>query len=188
MRSLAFAATLAACCTLVAPGAAQEPESPEALVTAYIAAMHRGDWDAMTGFMHPDALRDFKAMFTPLLKLGGDSGVEAMFDVPDAAAFVAASPADLFRAFIRNIAGTPELFAVMANSELDVIGSVPEQGTDVTHVVHRMTVSIEGMTVTKMEVTPVRQDQGRWRAMLSGDLEGMATVLKQTMQRAAPRK
>jgi hypothetical protein len=35
-----------------------------------------------------------------------------------------------------------------------------------------------------MDVMPARQDGDRWRALLSGDLQGMAAIMKQQMERA----
>jgi hypothetical protein len=169
-------------CALASPGTAQEPESPEALVGAYMSAMKASDWDRLAGYMHPDALTDFKDMFAPIIALGTDAELTALFGLPDAAAYPTADASRVFTGFMASVVGSPEMAAVMANTQHQIIGGVPEQGTDIIHVVVRGTVSVQGMTITQMEVMPVRQDGGRWRAMLSGDLEGMATMLKQQLE------
>jgi len=185
MRALAGAVLLAALILLGSPAAAQEPETPEALALAYMDALRASDWTRVTGLMHPDALREFKEMFAPLVA-GGDPQLAALFGVADTAAFRATPPDSAFAGFLASVMGAANLTEMLANAQIQVIGGVQERGTDVTHVLYRMTMDMQGVTATQMDVMPVRQDGGHWRALLSGDIEGIAAMMKREMERASP--
>ena len=156
MRTLVLVAALLA----AAPAAAQEPETPEALAVAYMDALRSSDWARVAGYMHPDALRDFKEVFTPILALGDSTELRTLFGVSDESAFNALPPADVFSSFMRNVASAGDLGTAMSNAQLEVIGSIPEAGTDVTHVVYRVTMTVMEMSLSKMEVMPVRRALG----------------------------
>ncbi|HYW06205.1 MAG TPA: hypothetical protein VE913_04560 [Longimicrobium sp.] len=55
-------------------------------------------------------------------------------------------------------------------------GTVPE-GADAVHVVYRMSMTAQGVTVTKMEVLSLQRSGTRWMALPTGDLQGMIQAM-----------
>jgi putative sterol carrier protein len=60
---------------------------------------------------------------------------------------------------------------------LDVVGHVRE-GDDVVHVVYRGTTSVGNVKISKMSVMSLKADGESWRMLLTGDIEGMAAMMK----------
>jgi 2-C-methyl-D-erythritol 4-phosphate cytidylyltransferase len=54
-----------------------------------------------------------------------------------------------------------------------LVGHVLE-GNDVAHVVFRMRVAADGVTITKVQAMSLRRLGPTWRVLLSGDFEGLA--------------
>ena len=160
---------------LVVPAAAQV-DTPENLAQAIVDTMAQGDWRAMAGLMHPDALAQLSAIFRPVL------------DSPDAEDFLAEyfepstegtelTDADIFAGMMRfSLAQDPELGAVLRTATVDVIGSVPE-GVDTVHVVYRMDMTVEGMHLSQMDVLSARAYQGGWLGLLQGDISAIAQAI-----------
>ena len=73
----------------------------------------------------------------------------------------------------------------MAGAEARVLGHVPE-GTDLAHVVYRMTITVDGLKVTKMEVLSLQRTDSGWAMLLRSDIETMAAALRQRFGRAKP--
>ena len=53
--------------------------------------------------------------------------------------------------------------------------------TGVTHLVYRMHTDLDGVSLNRIQVMPLKQHEGAWRVMLSGEIEGMATAMKQQL-------
>jgi hypothetical protein len=184
MRRFVMLAVLAA--GLVSPGsaAAQKADSPEAFAMTYITATQAGDWDKIASYMHPEALTQFKTMYGELAAMVPTGQIYAnLFGVADSAAFAAAPPEALFSSFMKIVTvAMPGLADAMAGSSNEIIGGIPEQKTGITHLVYRMKFDVDGISMTKIEVMPLKKYDGAWRAMLTGDLEGMAAGMKQQIE------
>ena len=178
---------------LPAPLRAQQApvaDTPEAAVGAMYAAMQRKDWKAAAAAFDPAALKEFRAMMAPILALGegqadgqgeaGSQALSALFGGLDPGALKTASDAEFFAAFFSGVIGAS---GVELKGQ-QVLGSVPE-GEDVRHVVTRSSAAGMGVEMTKMEVVSMRRTAGGWRAMLSGELKGIAEALRMRMQPAA---
>jgi hypothetical protein len=184
MRRCARLAVLAAGLLLPVGAAAQKADSPEAFAVTYMAATQAGDWDKVAGYMHPEALAQFKTMYGELAGMVPTGQIFVnLFGVADSTAFADAEPAALFGSFMKIVTvAMPELADAMAGSSNEVIGGVVEEKTGITHLVYRMKFEVDGITMTKIEVMPLKKHDGAWRAMLTGDLEGMAAGMKQQIQ------
>jgi hypothetical protein len=171
---------------LLAAGAqAQSPATtPESVAREYFAAMRAADWQRAARLMHPDALGEFKGFFRALAAT--DSASEllgAFFGVRTAAELDALPPGEVYARMLGSMARlSPEMRDAMSTLQADVVGQVPE-GPGTAHVVYRMRVGVQDVSVSKVEVLSLRRSGGGWLALLTGDLQGMM----QSLSRAAPR-
>jgi hypothetical protein len=179
---------LALAAALVVPasrGLAQERvETPEAVTRQYGAAMRAGDWVGTADLMHPDALRQFRRMFLPILAADTTGQLcQRLFAASSSAELAALPDAELFARFFRTLVGSsPELNGMFAGEELVPVGHVLE-GPDVAHVVFRMKLAADGVTITKVQAMSLRRVGSTWRVLLSGEVEGLAAALA---RRAGP--
>ncbi len=175
--------------TPTAPAPTVMAQTPESVAARYAAAMQRRDWKAGAALMHPDALQQLKKMFRPLvfavpnLELG-----KMFFNVRTMAEFDRLSNAQAFERLMTAVTKiNPEIGAALATSKSQIIGHVLE-GDDTAHVVYRMTSKVEGISVTKMAVMPLKKSGATWGGLLTGDIEGMAAALsRMTAPQTAPR-
>jgi hypothetical protein len=133
--------------------------------------------------MHPEALARFRAMFVPLAT--HEKGAELrqeMFGANSVAELNALTDVELFERFLRSLMTlSPEFQAVMGAAETDMLGHVAE-GPDLAHVVYRMRLTVEGMAVTKLDVMSLRRAGSEWKALLKGDIEGMAEAIRRQVE------
>lgn len=164
---------------------AAEPRSsasPESVVKSYLEALKSGQYLAVAELMHPEALEKFRGMMLPLAEeaAGTDEAASLLVlfrGVSDVAALKKLSPAEFFAAFFGGITdANPMLKDALASGSMSPIGSVPEG--DMLHMVCRTSVSVEEISLTKMEVISLRQSQGSWRVLLSGEMEGIVQALR----------
>ncbi|MAE29951.1 MAG: hypothetical protein CMJ87_13365 [Planctomycetes bacterium] len=179
---LALAVLLPACKTTPSAGSgtgtAVPDPAPEAAFDAYMATMQANDWDAAATLMHPDALAELHETFIALARKDGAGEVARLFfDVQSAEEVAALTPA---QGFVRLMAGLmalkPGMGQAFRDSTAQVIGTVPEG--DVVHVLYRLEMNTSGRPISKLAVSPFRLHDGEWRALLTGELEGLIQALK----------
>jgi hypothetical protein len=181
-RSLFFGLVMLA--AVASAGTAQDrPETPEAVTRQFGAAMRANDWVGTAELMHPDALAHFRDMFLPIVTADSTGQLcDRLFATTSAAEVAALPNAELFARFFRTlVSGAPELSGMFAGADLVPIGHVLE-GND-AHVVFRMKVAADGVTITKVQAMSLRRSGQTWRVLLSGDFEGLAAALA---RRAGP--
>jgi hypothetical protein len=175
-----------AICLLVsaAPLRAQDSAAAERVVAGYVAAMRANDWDQVSTYMHPDALAQFKGMMSETILLDGSGeALSTLFPGMDQATFDAAGPDVVFGSFMKTMATlAPGFSDIMSGSESTVIGAVPEANSDLTHVVYRMQMDIQGMAVSQVSVMTLKRSDGSWKAMLTAQLEGIGAMLRGQMR------
>jgi hypothetical protein len=166
-----------------APLVAQEAASPEALAKAASEATKKGDWAAFARLMHPEALAELKRMFRPILAVEAAGPVRStFFGIEKVEQFDALDDVAVFERLMTNLAkNVPGMAEAMASSEIFVVGSLPE-GDQLAHVVYHAGAKAEGLVVSKTSVMTFRRYQGEWRALLSGNIEGLAKRLSQMAQ------
>jgi hypothetical protein len=181
-RYLTAAAFLLTLCATHAQ--AQSPGTPEAFALQYFNAVRKSDWAGASALMHPDALAQMKSLFRPVV--AGDRQMQVattLFGVKDVMEFDKATGAQLFARLMQNtLQASPEVKPLLANSSAEMLGHVNEDKAALVHVVYRLTVSMEGATLAKVETLPVKRLGTQWRAMLSSDVEGLAAALTARMK------
>ena len=182
MTTPRFAASALALALVLVPaarGAAQERvETPEAVTRQFAAAMRAGDWVGTAELMHPDALRQFRRMFLPILAADSTGRFcQRLFAASSMAELTGLRDDELFARFFRTlVTSEPEMSGMFAGEELVPIGHVLE-GPDVAHVVFRMKIAADGVTMTKVQAMSLRRVGPTWRVLLSGEFEGLAAAL-----------
>ena len=165
------------------PVVAVAGETPESMVARYTKTVQRGDWKASSALMHPDALRQLKRMFRPIVFAAPDLDMAKMFfGVRTAAEFDRLSGAQAYERLMAMVTKmNPEVNSALATSKSQILGHVLE-GPATAHVVYRMTVKTQGISVTKVAVMPVKKVGNTWGGLLTGDIEGMAAALSRMGQ------
>jgi hypothetical protein len=134
--------------------------------------------------MHPAALRQMRELFAVLFEAADADDIrEQLLGVTTLAQARALSDTALFAAIMR--AGTRQNagFAnLLASAQVDVVGQVGE-GQDTTHVVYRLTMTIDGTPVTRMDVMSLARSPHGWRGLLKGDVSALAAAIRATVER-----
>lgn len=158
---------------------AQAPtKSPaEAAVTEYMTALKEEGIGVAPRYMHPDELTRFKNMLMPLFQKEAAAKerpmTAAMFGPDATLEKIKALPGSEFMSALFKLVGD-QLEGVNFES-VEVLGSLPEG--EVIHVVTRVKVRVKEVTLRQMEVVSVKQHGGRWKLMLTGQFEGLASAL-----------
>jgi hypothetical protein len=175
--------------TLLAPNSLAGMSTPEILAAKTSEYAKKGDWAAYAKVMHPEALSSLKKIFRPIAEADTSGQVlRRFFGVPSLARYDSMADADIFQAFMANLTRNFPGFAdAMQSHETSVVGSVPE-GKELVHVVYRMGAKTEGMTISKTSVITFRRHNGKWKALLTGNIEGLAARLSQLSQRRDPKR
>ncbi len=152
-------------------------ETPENVASRYMEATRRTDWKTCAALMHPDALIQLKQIFRPLVATGQEPKLGVLFfNVRTVAEFERLSGQEAFErlmAFFTKL--SPEISSAIKTSQSNIIGHVLE-GNDMAHVVYRMTMKTQGVSVTKLAIMPLKKSGTAWKGMLTGDIEGLAAA------------
>ena len=173
---------------VVAPVGAVETVAakPEEVAQQMLALTRAGDWTGYAELLHPEALVAFQRMFREIV--AGDASHEAgkqLFGVADLAAFDALPASEVFQRMMATLTKIPQFAAALASAEGVIVGSVAE-GSDLVHVVFRLSASAESLTFSRVSAMTLRKFDGQWRALLSGNIEGIAAALAARAPAAAP--
>lgn len=153
-------------------------ESPKAVAERLSATLKKGDWEAYSNLMHPDALTRFRNMFAPLAELPEAQEVlSSLFGVDEPEEFPKLTDRQVFVRLMANLEeNVPGFGEAMRNLEMTVIGQVPE-GKELMHVVFRSDTAVDKLTVTSTDVLTLRRTPQGWRALLTANIEGLAEQL-----------
>ena len=158
-------------------------KSPEAVATRALTALKESRIADFAKTMHPEALKQLKAT---LLEVVAEAEKQERVDevltifknVNSADDLRKLDDVAFFTAFFEGVMQLqPRIRDALQGTTLDVIGHVPE-GPDVIHVVYRGTVTQGDVKVSKMSVMSLKSHGDDWGMLLTGDIEGMAAMLK----------
>lgn len=159
---------------------ASQPQTPEAFAQRYVATLVAGDFAANARLMHPQALGTIRRFVTVLA--ARDTTGEALRQLLGVGPKGVAALTDeqVYERFLRTIIGSqPEFLEAMRKSRTDIIGHVDE-GVEQTHVLYRLHLEVQGIRLAKIDVLTLKRSGVEWRAMLSGDIEGLIARLSAT--------
>lgn len=179
---LALLFVLAGC----GPGQTQAPsskKSPEEVATRALTALKENRIADFAKTMHPEALKQLKATLLEVVDEAEkqervDEVLTIFKNVKSADDLRKLDDVAFFTAFFEGVLQLqPRIRDALQGTTLNVIGHVPE-GPDVIHVVYRGTVTQGEVKVSKMSVMSLKANGDDWGMLLTGDIEGMAAMLK----------
>lgn len=153
-------------------------------IETYYTAFGNGDWQSVVTMMHPEALESFKSTFVGIFKslpegANRTQGLQLLFNVDSLSQFEILSPKEIFSSLMTNmLAINPGLFDMMKNMSVEYIGSVTE-GEDLLHCVIRTKLAAEGKEMASVQVMSFKKYEGKWMALLTGDLESIGQMFQQ---------
>ncbi len=164
-------------------------ETPEAVAKSYMDASVAGDWAKAASYMHPDALASLKRVFGEMMKMDktNEAGKQ-LFGLKSNSEFGSLSDSEVFiRVFTGLTTAIPQMKEAVSMSHSTIIGSVAE-GAEISHIVYRMETQMFGGKFSKLAVISLKKMDTTWRALLTGDLEGMITAIAKSAesQESAP--
>ncbi len=177
MRRVWIAAVVTLLAVAPVCSAQTAPATPEEVAREMLTLTRAGDWPGYAKLLHPEALVALQRMFHDVV--AGDASHEAgrqLFGVADVAAFDALPASEVFQRLMATLTKIPQFAAALASADGVIVGSVPE-GADLVHVVFRVSASADSMTFSRVSAMTLRRFEGQWRALLSGNIEGIAAAL-----------
>ena len=163
---------------ILAPAPVVAQATPEAAAEAFGAAIVKNDWAGAARLMHPQALRQLRDIFVPLLSSpeGGEVGTQ-LFGVTSGAQLAATPDTALFARFLEKVTTQAGLGDALKGATITPLGHVTLPG-DTALVVSRMTMTAEGLTLSVFDVMPFIKHEGVYRGMLKADFTNMSAMLK----------
>lgn len=173
-------------CALAAParGQVKPLAPPESVATQLIDRMRNLDWTGMATLMHPAALHQLRELLGVVVETpGADDMREQILGVRSVAAAKALSDTALFAAFMKAATGSdPSVGALFKSARVQILGHLAE-GPDTVHVVYRMTMQMDSIPISRLDVASFARSPLGWRGLLKGDVTALATRLKLMMPR-----
>lgn len=161
---------------------AADEATPEAVSDKYMTATKNGDFAACADLMHTRALEDLKKLLLPVIdaaQQAEDKSLIRLFDgATDYKSVTELAPKEFFIKFMAGVSKiNPDMMKTLAKAEMEIVGHVIEK-EKIAHVICRMKVNVDDVSVTKLEVLSLEQENGAWRALLTANVEGMAQMLQ----------
>jgi hypothetical protein len=151
--------------------------TPRAVAERILASLQRKDADAFTRDVHPEAIAAFRANVVRILEQSATPDQRAQglkfFGGARSVDELKKMPADrVFVAYMRGVFGRmPAATDVRVTNT--VIGEVLE-GDALAHIVYRARAASAKETAANVTVLSLRRSPGGWKALLDGDLQGLA--------------
>jgi hypothetical protein len=164
---------------LAAGATAQAVETPEQVAGQFVDAMRAGNWGGMAHWMHPDALHQMRSLLQPLFESNeADDVRQQILGNPSKTDATAMSDSAVFAALMQiMIQQEPSVVTALRSAQVQMLGHVAE-GQDTVHVVYRMTMTIEGLTISRMDVFSLAHAPAGWRGLLKGDFSALASAIR----------
>ena len=161
----------------------EKQQTPESVVVAYFEAFQNNRLNDLAGYMHPEALNRFRNMLMPVIEQGMKNKNEvkkilSLFDgVKSIQELKALSPQGFFTSFFKGMSAIiPDMHNIYASTKFQIIGHVNEG--EIVHVVYRGSISMNGASMTQLDVVSLKQQGSDWRLLLTGEMENMVNLLK----------
>jgi hypothetical protein len=164
------------------PALAQDAsQTPEQVTQAFLQATRDTNWARMAALLHPTALAQFHSFFAPVLQCQTPEANEIrrqIFGITSAVETARTPDSVLVAALFRTMAKQDRGFAdVLRTAQLQMLGHVTE-GPDTVHVVSRLTIVLDSMTLGQMEVVSLARDGPTWRVLLKSDFSALAVLFR----------
>lgn len=160
---------------------------PSDAAKTYYQTLKSKDYPAAAKQFDPAALKSFREMLAFFDALPEDEAAEvlsAFFGEGSTKESVKKlSDTDFFAKFLKGVMEQAEEAGGVEFGDFQVLGEVPE-GEDVIHVVTRNKVGVGELKIESMEVMSFKKTADGWKALLNGELTGVAAQLKAAFSHA----
>jgi hypothetical protein len=166
------------------PAAVANANDPEArrIASAYTTALLELRVDDAAALVHSSALTSIRRMVNLMLGDNVDPAERMqILKVRTAAEQAKLTDQQVFARFLGVVMNQQGARDVLKNSKSTALGAVAEGQT--LHFVSRTEIAVEGVKMSKMEVLSMQKENGVWRVLLSGDLNGMVAALEAQSRR-----
>lgn len=182
---LALAAVLLVAGVLPLSAAELKPDmTPQQVAGESFARMRGGDWSGAAATFDPAALHRFREMLGGIDASGKTPPMlQGLLGIDDPAAAAKLDDGAFFAGFLKAIMG--RMGSMVSLGDQQILGAVPE-GADRVHLVTRNTAETMGLKMTKMEVVTLNRTPAGWRVALSGEMEGMAEMMRKVFEAGTP--
>lgn len=158
-----------------------QAKTPTETAQEYFDNLKHERYESAAAMFDQVALRTFRESFSFLMELPAETGTPAIrifFGPQSTPASVKKLQDGQFYALmmksLMNMAGKANF------DRLQIIGVLPES-PDLAHVVSRNSVTVQGVTVEKMEVLSMKKQGDGWKLLMSGEFKGYASKLKSSL-------
>lgn len=152
------------------PHAFAQFATPMELVDEIFDAMNSQDAQRASRTMHPEALAELKRFFVEVETMVPD---ESMFELPEGISFSTMSPEEIYEWLLMTSVFEGEM---TMNITYDYLGE--EKVGDLLHVLVKTHVTIDDFKMSNEETITMKQHEGGWLAMLSGDIETYLAMMR----------
>jgi len=167
-------------------------KTPEEMIQLYFDAFKKNDLKQVADNMHEGELAKFKDVMMPVIEKGVESAAGGYTDdhvalrlfvqSENIEAIRADSPKEFFLRFLNWVMQlNPMMKTSLDGATIQVLGSVPE--SDMAHVVYRMSLDLFGARMSQLAVMSVKKQDGEWKLMMTGEIEGMGKLLQMNMNK-----
>lgn len=179
MRSRNLCTTILVALGLICTQVLAQEEELESVARAYFDVLQTEGMTSVGRFMHPDALGAFKEMLVPVFEAeaaAGQGQLRAMtFGGAATIDDVRSQDPESFMNGFMNIVAAQAGDARISFDKLEMLGVVSEG--EQRHLLVRITVGADVVTLTEFEVLSFLPFEGSWRLQLNGEMQGLAAAL-----------
>ena len=171
------------CFCIASISAASDLSTPESAAKAAMDAISAQQFTEYGTYMHPEALASFRKMMMEVVESAAEAKAETQLlklfsDAPSVAALQKLNDQEFFGSFLKGVmTSVPMMKEAMSGADTKIIGHVFE-GNNLAHVVTRISLTMQGVGMKKMSVISLQKDGESWKMLLTGELEGLANILK----------
>ncbi len=153
----------------------------EAAVRGYFEDMASRGLVTIADHMHPAEMVRFRDLFSPVFEMvtEDDDVFPELFGNRPKDEVVAMDAASFMRTLFGSLQA--KIGSGLTFAQPEILGTVMEDET--AHVLARVHVGMAEVGISQMQVISLRQDQGVWKMLLTGDITGMGEAIRNQIAR-----
>lgn len=155
---------------------ANDPEARR-IANSYTSALLQLRFEDASTVVHSSALASIRRVVDLLMKQDEDGSLRMqLLKAGTAAEQAKLSDRQVFACFIGQVMMQQGVGEVLKSSKSTMLGAIAEGPA--LHFVGRTEITMEGFTISKLDVLSMQKEDGVWRVLLSGELSGMVAALE----------
>lgn len=163
---------------------AQTPKSPETVVKDYFDLVQKKQWSTIVEMFSPSALADFKRAVIPVIQFDLTKRKGDMCEVFFGKLYTPKELQEMddedFFFFVMSGITMQIKGATPKFSKVEILGTVKENENTV-HVVSRLSVEIDGITQSQVDLSSLKKVNGEWKLLLRDDIERFVIELQSSV-------